>query len=104
MADQWVSEYGNQQPLRYQIRKLLSREPRTTVQIRIDLPKLFQTATLAGSSVVAADLVRIVNQSTANRTLFSLRTVDEFRASFATRDEGADLNVWLYSYNRSRLS
>ena len=43
--------------------------------------------------------VRIVNQSTANRTLFHLRTVDEIRASFAKRDEGADRNGWLYSYN-----
>jgi salicylate hydroxylase len=43
--------------------------------------------------------VRIVNQSTANRTLFHLRTVDEIRASFAKRDEGADRNAWLYSYN-----
>ena len=43
--------------------------------------------------------VRIVNQSTANRKLFHLRTVDEIRASFAKRDEGADRNAWLYSYN-----
>jgi 2-polyprenyl-6-methoxyphenol hydroxylase-like FAD-dependent oxidoreductase len=43
--------------------------------------------------------IRIVNQSTANRTLFHLRTVDEIRASFALRDEGADRNAWLYSYN-----
>ena len=43
--------------------------------------------------------MRIVNQSTANRTLFHLRTVDEIRASFAQRDEGADRNAWLYSYN-----
>ena len=43
--------------------------------------------------------IRIVNQSTANRTLFHLRTVDEIRASFSTRDEGADRNAWLYSYN-----
>ena len=43
--------------------------------------------------------IRIVNQSTANRTLFHLRTVDEIRASFAKRDEGADRNAWLYSYN-----
>jgi salicylate hydroxylase len=42
---------------------------------------------------------RIVNQSSANRTLFHLRTVDEIRASFARRDEGADRNAWLYSYN-----
>jgi salicylate hydroxylase len=43
--------------------------------------------------------IRIVNQSSANRTLFHLRTVDEIRASFAQRDEGADRNGWLYSYN-----
>jgi salicylate hydroxylase len=43
--------------------------------------------------------VRIVNQSSAKRTLFHLRTVDEIRASFAQRDEGADRNAWLYSYN-----
>jgi salicylate hydroxylase len=43
--------------------------------------------------------IRIVNQSTANRTLFHLRTVDEIRASFSKRDEGADRNTWLYSYN-----
>jgi salicylate hydroxylase len=43
--------------------------------------------------------IKIVNQSTANRTLFHLRTVDEIRASFAKRDEGADRNAWLYSYN-----
>jgi salicylate hydroxylase len=42
--------------------------------------------------------IRIVNQSSANRTLFHLRTVDEIRASFANRDEGADRNAWLYSY------
>ncbi len=42
---------------------------------------------------------RIVAQSSANRTLFHLRTVDEIRASFAQRDEGADRNAWLYSYN-----
>jgi 2-polyprenyl-6-methoxyphenol hydroxylase-like FAD-dependent oxidoreductase len=42
---------------------------------------------------------RIVNQSSANRTLFHLRTVEEIRASFANRDEGADRNAWLYSYN-----
>jgi salicylate hydroxylase len=43
--------------------------------------------------------VKIVNQSTANRMLFHLRTVDEIRATFAKRDEGADRNAWLYSYN-----
>jgi salicylate hydroxylase len=43
--------------------------------------------------------VRIVAQSAANRKLFHLRTADEIRASFARRDEGADRNAWLYSYN-----
>jgi salicylate hydroxylase len=48
--------------------------------------------------------VRIVNESTAKRTLFHLRTVDELRASFAKRDEGADRNAWLYSYNPLTVS
>jgi salicylate hydroxylase len=43
--------------------------------------------------------VKIVGQSTAKRTLFHLRTVEEIRASFAQRDEGAERNGWLYSYN-----
>jgi salicylate hydroxylase len=51
------------------------------------------------SGNLLADLVRIVNQSTANRRLFRLRPVNEIRASFANRDEGADRNAWLYSYN-----
>ena len=42
---------------------------------------------------------RIVEQSFTNRTLFHLRSVDEIRAAFASRDEGADRNKWLYSYN-----
>ncbi|MBV8792565.1 MAG: FAD-dependent monooxygenase, partial [Pseudolabrys sp.] len=42
---------------------------------------------------------RIVEQSTANRALFHLRSVDEMRAAFAKRNEGADRNAWLYSYN-----
>ncbi|HEY7216993.1 MAG TPA: FAD-dependent monooxygenase [Candidatus Binatia bacterium] len=43
--------------------------------------------------------VKIVEQSAAKRTLFHQRTVAEIRASFAQRDEGADRNAWLYSYN-----
>ena len=43
--------------------------------------------------------IRIVNQLTANRTLFHLRTVDEIRTSSSKRGEGADRNAWLYSYN-----
>jgi len=42
---------------------------------------------------------RIVDQSTQNRNLFHLRSMDEIRARFAGRDEGADRNAWLYSYN-----
>ncbi len=42
---------------------------------------------------------RIVEQSTANRELFHLRTEERIRAAFATRNEGADRNAWLYHYN-----
>jgi salicylate hydroxylase len=42
---------------------------------------------------------RIVEQSTANRKLFHLHSEAEIRASFAKRNEGADRNAWLYSYN-----
>jgi len=42
---------------------------------------------------------RIVTQSSANRALFHMRSVAEMRAAFARRDEGADRNGWLYSYN-----
>ena len=42
---------------------------------------------------------RIVEQSRANRALFHMRDTAEIRAHFARRDEGAERNVWLYSYN-----
>lgn len=42
---------------------------------------------------------RIVNQSKANRELFHLPSEAAIRASFAKRNEGADRNNWLYSYN-----
>jgi salicylate hydroxylase len=42
---------------------------------------------------------RVVNQSTANRRLFHLNTEEAIRAEFARRNEGADRNGWLYSYN-----
>jgi len=42
---------------------------------------------------------RIVEQSNANRALFHMRDIDEIRAHFARRDEGAERNTWLYSYN-----
>ena len=42
---------------------------------------------------------RIVEQSKANRALFHMRDTDEIRAHFSKRDEGAERNGWLYSYN-----
>lgn len=42
---------------------------------------------------------RVVDQSNENRRLFHLKSVDEIRAAFADRDEGANRNDWLYSYN-----
>jgi salicylate hydroxylase len=42
---------------------------------------------------------RIVTQSSANRALFHMRSVAKMKAAFARRDEGADRNAWLYSYN-----
>ena len=42
---------------------------------------------------------RIVTQSTANRELFHLPSVEKIRAAFAHRNEGAERNRWLYSYN-----
>jgi len=42
---------------------------------------------------------RIVNQSSANRRLFHLQSKEEIRSEFSRRNEGADRNTWLYSYN-----
>jgi salicylate hydroxylase len=42
---------------------------------------------------------RIVTGSSANRTLFHMRDQKKLRQAFAARDEGADRNAWLYSYN-----
>jgi salicylate hydroxylase len=42
---------------------------------------------------------RIVKGSDANRTLFHMRDQEKLRKAFAGRDEGADRNAWLYSYN-----
>ena len=42
---------------------------------------------------------RIVKGSDANRTLFHMRDQEKLRQAFAARDEGADRNAWLYSYN-----
>jgi salicylate hydroxylase len=42
---------------------------------------------------------RIVEQSTFNRGLFHLPSVQAMREAFAKRNEGEDRNQWLYSYN-----
>ena len=42
---------------------------------------------------------KIVEQSTFNRRLFHLPSVQAMRDAFANRDEGEDRNTWLYSYN-----
>ena len=42
---------------------------------------------------------KIVAQSTANRELFHLPSEEAIRAAFAKRNQGADRNAWLYSYN-----
>jgi len=42
---------------------------------------------------------RIVRGSDAQRTLFHLRDQKKLRQEFAKRDQGADRNAWLYSYN-----
>jgi salicylate hydroxylase len=42
---------------------------------------------------------RIVEQSTFNRKLFHLPSVQAMRDAFSKRDEGEDRNKWLYSYN-----
>ena len=42
---------------------------------------------------------RVVLQSSENRRLFHLGTEAAIRAEFAKRNEGADRNKWLYSYN-----
>ncbi len=42
---------------------------------------------------------RIVDGSTANRGLFHCSDQTEIRAAFANRDEGANRDGWLYSYN-----
>jgi salicylate hydroxylase len=42
---------------------------------------------------------RIVKGADANRTLFHMRDQKKLRQKFAERDEGAERNTWLYSYN-----
>lgn len=42
---------------------------------------------------------RVVLQSTDNRRLFHLHSVEDIRQEFSRRNEGAARNEWLYSYN-----
>jgi salicylate hydroxylase len=42
---------------------------------------------------------RVVEQSTDNRRLFHLKSVEEIRQEFSRRNEGEDRSEWLYSYN-----
>lgn len=42
---------------------------------------------------------RVVEQSTQNRALFHLSSEAEIRSAFTRRNEGAERNKWLYSYN-----
>jgi salicylate hydroxylase len=46
-----------------------------------------------------ARTARVVTTSAQNRGLFHQDRVEDIRRSFANRDEGADRNAWLYSYN-----
>ena len=73
-----------------------------------DAAVLSRALSQAGSVEQAFDLyqrnridrtARVVEQSTENQKLFHLRSVAEIRRQFAHRDEGADRNKWLYSYN-----
>ena len=57
-----------------------------------DALQLYQRNRIARTS-------RIVRQSRENGALFHLGDQDAIRAHFATRDEGAERNTWLYSYN-----
>jgi salicylate hydroxylase len=57
-----------------------------------DALQLYQRNRIARTS-------KIVAQSTANRELFHLPSEDAIRAAFAKRNQGADRNSWLYSYN-----
>ncbi len=69
---------------------------------------LTRALTMAGSVEDALSLyernrvdrtARIVEQSTFNRKLFHLPSVQAMRDAFSKRDEGEDRNAWLYSYN-----
>jgi salicylate hydroxylase len=57
------------------------------------------TRALQSSDSVADATSAIVTASRANRTLFHMRDQKKLRRAFAARDEGADRNAWLYSYN-----
>jgi salicylate hydroxylase len=58
----------------------------------LDALQLYQRSRIERTS-------KIVAASTANRELFHLPSVEAIRAAFAKRNQGADRNAWLYSYN-----
>jgi salicylate hydroxylase len=70
---------------------VLTRALQSTVSVP-DALQLYERNRIARTS-------RIVKGSDANRTLFHMRDQQKLRQAFATRDEGADRNAWLYSYN-----
>jgi salicylate hydroxylase len=42
---------------------------------------------------------KVIRESTANRAIFHLPTMEQFRAAFAGRDLATERNAWLYSYD-----
>lgn len=46
---------------------------------------------------------RIVTESSANRKLFHLPTLDDLRQAFAKRDLSAERGAWLFSYDPTRV-
>ncbi len=47
---------------------------------------------------------RVVNESSANREMFHLPTVEALRAAFADRDMNAERNAWLFSYDPTTVA
>lgn len=46
---------------------------------------------------------QIVNESSANRKLFHLPTIEALRSAFAARDMNAERTAWLFSYDPTRV-
>jgi salicylate hydroxylase len=73
-----------------------------------DAAVLTRALSASGSIAQALDLyqrnrvdrtARVVRQSSENQRLFHLHSQQEIRLEFSKRNEGADRNRWLYSYN-----